>query len=33
MESLKPSKGLFDSMHIITSFDIWPVLLKEHNNG
>ena len=33
MESLKSSKGLFDSMHMITSFDNWPLLLKEHNNG
>ena len=33
MESLKPSKGLFDAIHIITLLDIWPFLLKEHNNG
>ena len=33
MESLKPSKGLFDSIHKKTSIEIWPLLLKEHNNG
>ena len=33
MESLKPSKGLFDSIHKNKSIDIWPLLLKEHNNG
>ena len=33
MESLKPSKGLLDSIHKNPSIDIWPLLLKEHNNG
>ena len=33
MESLKPSKGLFYSIHKNTSIDIWPLMLKEHNNG
>ena len=32
-QSLKHNKGLFDSIHKDTSIDIWPLLLKEHNNG
>ena len=33
MESLKPNKGLYDSIHMNTSFDIWLLLLKEHDSS